>query len=267
LHKLLKNTNIKKIYIKRYKERMCKICDPKKKYLDTPCICHKSFKTFFEDYEKIRSYTDLGSIDIIKKWSISTMTICCNFNSIIDLQLYKDKYIDNPDSKSFYNCINTYITIKYQDKKKISLKIFKNGNIQLAGVLNVMSATYAVRKIYRRLTEVGAFLNPDFSKITDLRICMINSDFKITKNIKQNVLCDMLDARGENVSIIKRYTFDPSKYPGINLKIEDPETTNKLTVAIFRPGSIILTGGSDINLYYKTFKYIIKILNNNELLY
>lgn len=248
---------------------MCEICDPKKKYLDNmPCICHKNFKTFFEDYEKIRYYTDLGSIDIIKKWSISTMTICCNFNSIIDLQLYKDKYMDNLDSKSFYNCINTYITLKYQDKKRISLKIFKNGNIQLAGVLNVMSASYAARKIYRRLAEVGAFLNPTFSKITDLRICMINSDFKITKNIKQNVLCDMLDARGENdVSIIKRYTFDPSKYPGINLKIEDPETTNKLTVAIFRPGSIILTGGSDINLYFKTFKHLIKILNNNELLY
>lgn len=243
---------------------MCEICDPKKKYTDIPCICHKNFKTFFEDYEKIRSYNDLGSIDILKKWSISTMTICCNFNSIIDLQLYKDRFINNEDSKVFYNCINTYITVKYQDKKRISLKIFKNGNIQLAGVLNVMSATYAVRKIYRRLTEVEAFLNPHFSKITDLRICMINSDFKISKNIKQNVLCEILNSED---SIIKRYSFNPSKYPGINVKIEDPETNNKLTVAIFRPGSIILTGGSDINLYFKTFKYLIKILNNNEILY
>ena len=257
--------NIKKLYIKRYKERMCEICDPKKKYLDAPCICHKNFKTFFEDYDKIRSYTDLGSIDILKKWSISTMTICCNYNSIIDLQLYKNRFINNEESKLFYNCINTYITVKYQDKKRISVKIFKNGNIQLAGVLNVMSATYAVRKIYRRLTEVEAFLNPEFSKITNLRICMINSDFKISKNIKQNVLCDILDIT--NDSMIKRYTYNPSKYPAINLKIEDPETANKLTVAIFRPGSVILTGGSDINLYFKTFKYLIKLLNNNEILY
>ena len=85
---------------------MCEICDPKKKYTDIPCICHKNFKTFFEDYEKIRSYNDLGSIDILKKWSISTMTICCNFNSIIDLQLYKDRFINNEDSKVFccYQC-------------------------------------------------------------------------------------------------------------------------------------------------------------------
>lgn len=244
---------------------MCEICDPKQKYIDTPCICHKNFKTFFEDYEKIRSYSNLGSFDILKKWSISTMTICCNFNSIIDHQLYRDRFINNEDSKVFYNCINTYITVKYQDKKRISLKIFKNGNIQLAGVLNVMSATYAVRKVYRRLTEVKAFLNPEFSKITDLRICMINSDFKISKNIKQNVLCDILDTTGE--TIISRYSFDPSKYPGINIKIEDPETKNKLTVAVFRPGSIILTGGFDITLYFKTLKFLLKILNNNEIIY
>lgn len=257
--------NIKELYIKRYKERMCEICDPKKKYSDMPCICHKTFKTFFEDYDKIRSYNNLGSFDIQKKWSISTMTICCNYNSVIDLQLYKDKFVDNKESKLFYNCINTYTTVKYQNKKRISLKIFKNGNIQLAGVLNVMSATYAARKIFRRLTELGAFLNPEISKITNLRICMINSDFKITKNIKQNVLCDILDLKNE--SFIKRYSFNPSKYPGINIKIENPETLNKLTVAIFRPGSIILTGGSDINLYFETFKYLINILNNNEILY
>tara|TARA_Y100001970_G_C13614938_1_gene546671 strand:+ start:26 stop:409 length:384 start_codon:yes stop_codon:yes gene_type:complete len=127
-----------------------------------------------------------------------------------------------------------------------------------------MSASYAARKIYRRLLEVNAFLTPDVSEITNIRICMINSDFKITKNIKQKLLCNILDDI-EN-SFIKRYTYNPSKYPGINLKIEDA-TKNKLTVAIFRPGSIILTGGSDLKLYYKTFKCLLNILNNNELLY
>jgi TATA-box binding protein (TBP) (component of TFIID and TFIIIB) len=193
------------------------------------------------------------------------MTICCKLNSVINLESYREKFVDNIESKVFYNCVNTYITVKYQGKKRISAKIFKNGNIQFAGVLNVMSATYAVRKIYRRLIDVNAFLTPETSRITDVRICMINSDFKITKNIKQKLLCSCLDEI--EADIIKRYTYNPSKYPGINLKIEDPETKNKLTVAIFRPGSIILTGGSDIKLYYRTFKYLINILNNNELLY
>ena len=242
---------------------MCKICDPKQKY--NTRICNENFKTFFEDYENIHSFDNSNnSIEILKKWTISTMTICCNLNSVIDLNMYREKFIDDRGSKVFYNCINTYITVKYQDKKRISVKIFKNGNIQFAGILNVMSASYAARKIYRRLLEVNAFLTPDVSEITNIRICMINSDFKITKNIKQKLLCNILDDI-EN-SFIKRYTYNPSKYPGINLKIEDA-TKNKLTVAIFRPGSIILTGGSDLKLYYKTFKCLLNILNNNELLY
>jgi len=242
---------------------MCSICDPKNKY--PTCICHKNFRTFFEDYENLHTYENNNSFEILKKWSISTMTICCKLNSVINLESYREKFVDNIESKVFYNCVNTYITVKYQGKKRISAKIFKNGNIQFAGVLNVMSATYAVRKIYRRLIDVNAFLTPETSRITDVRICMINSDFKITKNIKQKLLCSCLDEI--EADIIKRYTYNPSKYPGINLKIEDPETKNKLTVAIFRPGSIILTGGSDIKLYYRTFKYLINILNNNELLY
>ena len=242
---------------------MCSICDPKNKY--TSCICHKSFRTFFEDYENLHSHENNNSFEILKKWSISTMTICCKLNSVIDLKLYRERFVDNTESKVFYNCINTYITVKYQNKKRVSAKIFKNGNIQFAGILNVMSATYAIRKIYRRLNDVNAFLTPETSEITDVRICMINSDFKITKNIKQKILCSYLDEIEDD--IIKRYTYNPSKYPGINLKIEDPETKNKLTAAIFRPGSIILTGGSDIKLYYKSFKLLLNILNNNELLY
>jgi len=242
---------------------MCSICDPKKKY--TSCICNENFRTFFDDYEKIHSYQETNSIEILKKWSISTMTICCKLNSTIDLSLYRKRFIDTAETKVFYNCINTYITVKYQTRKRISAKIFKNGNIQFAGVLNVMSATYAARKIYRRLIEVNAFSDLDISKITDIRICMINSDFKITKNIKQKLLCSYLDDIEE--PIVKRYTYNPSKYPGINLKLEDTETKNKLTAAIFRPGSIILTGGSDIKLYYTTFKLLLKILNNNDFLY
>ncbi len=242
---------------------MCIICDPKKKY--TSCICNKNFRTFFEDYEKIHSFQDDDSIEILKKWSISTMTICCKLNSIIDLNLYRKEFINNVEPKLFYNCINTYITVKYQNRKRISAKVFKNGNIQFAGVLNVMSAAYAARKIYRRLLKVNAFSTPDTTKITDIRICMINSDFKIAKNIKQKLLCSHLDEIEE--PIVKRYTYNPSKYPGINLKIEDVETQNKLTAAIFRPGSIILTGGSDIKLYYTAFRLLLKILNNNEFLY
>lgn len=243
---------------------MCIICDPKGKY--SGCICHENFKTFFRDYDKINSISGSTSFDIIKKWTISTMTICCNFNSVINLQLYRQFYIKEPEKKLFYNCINSYTGVKYQNKKRVSIKIFKNGNIQFAGVLNVKSAAYAARKVFRRLECISAFSDMEEAGISGLRICMINSDFKISKNIKQKSVCSYFD-NSQDV-LIQRYSYNPSKYPGINLKIEDPETKSKLTMAIFRPGSIILTGGNDIQLYFTTFKYLLEILeNNNDILY
>tara|TARA_B110000093_G_scaffold183191_1_gene232651 strand:- start:3027 stop:3761 length:735 start_codon:yes stop_codon:yes gene_type:complete len=243
---------------------MCSVCNPKEKYGD--CICHPSFKTFLNDYEKLHNMDKYESFDIIKPWTISTMTICCSFNSVINLQLYRDFYVKHGEKKIFYNCINSYMTVKYQNKKRISIKIFKNGNIQLAGVLNVISAAYAARKLLRRLKYVSAFSIPDEASITKLRICMINSDFKISKNIKQKSVCSYLDSNPGDY--IKRYSYNPSKYPGINLKFEDPESGSKLTIAIFRPGSIILTGGNDITLYFTAFTNLLKILeNNNDILY
>ena len=167
----------------------------------------------------------------------------------------------------FYNCVNTYISTKYQNKNKVSIKIFTNGNIQLAGILNVTSATYTIRKIFKRLKNINAFSNEREPYISDVRICMINSDFKIDKNIKQAQLCKIIDEN--DYSFIKRYSFIPSKYPGINIKIAENEEDSKcITCSVFRPGSIIITGGNDLNIYKQTLENLLFILkNNNNVLY
>ena len=85
------------------------------------------------------------NFNILKPWTLSTITACCNFNSIIDIQKYKEVYCNGLSCKNFYNCLNTYLTVKYQTKKKISIRIFANGKIGLSGVLNVKSLTYAVK--------------------------------------------------------------------------------------------------------------------------
>jgi TATA-box binding protein (TBP) (component of TFIID and TFIIIB) len=167
----------------------------------------------------------------------------------------------------FYNCVNTYISTKYQNKNKVSIKIFTNGNIQLAGILNVTSATYTIRKIFKRLKNINAFSNEREPYISNVRICMINSDFKIDKNIKQAQLCKIIDEN--DYSFIKRYSFIPSKYPGINIKIAENEEDSKcITCSVFRPGSIIITGGNDLNIYKQTLENLLFILkNNNNVLY
>ena len=245
----------------------CSICDPKSKYEN--CICNKNFSEFYGIYTELNNIKCTEKLNIVKNWSISTMTICCKFNSEIDLQKYREEYEVNNTKNSFYNCINTYTGVKYQTKNRVSVKIFTNGNIQLAGILNVMSATYAIRKMFKRISNINAFNVEKEPHITDVRICMINSDFKIDKNIKQSLLCDHLDSI--DYCFVKRYSFNPSKYPGINLKVFNPDNVNYtkkevITCAIFRPGSIIITGGNDINSYKYIFNKLIFILENNSIL-
>ena len=243
-------------------EDFCKICDPKCKYND--CICNENFDNFYDVFNELQSIQSLDKFNLVKNWSISTMTICCSFNSRINLDNYIKVYCEEIGDKTFYNCINTYTGVKYQNKTRISIKIFSNGNIQLAGVLNVMSATYAIRKIFRRLMNLNSFETSAY--ISNVRICMINSDFKIDKNIKQSNVCKFLESK--QIGCIKTYSFNPSKYPGINIKFTNPYTENLITCAMFRPGSIILTGGNNINSYKYVLNEIFNLLqNNNDFLY
>lgn len=239
----------------------CKICDPKCKYAD--CICNENFSYFYDTYNEMKELK-AEKFEIIKNWSVSTMTICCSFNSLINLDNYIKAYCSEMSGKTFYNCINTYTGVKYQSKNRISIKIFSNGNIQLAGVLNVMSAAYAIRKIFKRLCNLEAFKSEPH--ISNVRICMINSDFKISKNIKQANVCKFLDK--SELEHVKMYSFNPSKYPGINIKFTNPYNSCIITCAMFRPGSIIITGGNDINSYKFVINQILNLLqNNNDFLY
>ena len=66
----------------------CKICDPKCKYTD--CICNENFNSFYDIYNELNNIDEIDNFSFIKHWSISTMTICCSFNSKINLQKYRD---------------------------------------------------------------------------------------------------------------------------------------------------------------------------------
>jgi len=235
----------------------CIICDPKSKYNE--CICNTTLKQFDKYYEEVKC-PDLTHFKIDKPWSISTITICAKYNSPIDLNIYKTYYDVKETKSKFYNCVNIYLGTKYQNKIRVSLKIFTNGNIQLAGVTNVRSATYCLRKIYKRLLKLEAFLKIPY--ISDIKICMINSDFKIDKNIKQCDMCKILEEKIYTKSLnLLRYSFNASKYPGINVKFL--HEMNQTTCSIFRPGSIMITGGNNILNYKNIINDICNLLENN----
>jgi TATA-box binding protein (TBP) (component of TFIID and TFIIIB) len=120
------------------------------------------------------------------------------------------------------------------------------------------------------------------SKISDSKIVMINTDFKIKHNINQEVLTEILSEKtiDKNFNFLQ-VVYQSSKYPGINAKFITYDNIldyakfqlehgfkkkypNVISILIFRPGSIIITGGNKICDYISAINSIIQIIDHNK---
>ena len=269
----------------------CTICDPTNKH--PYCICGEDWKEFQESLDILINISK-NSKYIKKEFGISTITVCTNFGSHIDLKKLASVYESgikynpkgkkskkiNQDSDCFYNSLIMNMKNKYQDIGYISVKFFPNGKLQIAGCKNVLSCAYSIRKAFSRILKTDCFL--DKPKIHDSKIVMINSDFKLKYNFDQINFCDILNGLSihEDKGNFTQVNYQPSKYPAINTKVvikdKIPEyrkfLLNKsikkfsglISILIFRPGSVILTGGNDITEYLEIFKQFMQIIDDNH---
>tara|TARA_B100001093_G_scaffold189451_1_gene182001 strand:+ start:2607 stop:3494 length:888 start_codon:yes stop_codon:yes gene_type:complete len=249
----------------------CKICDPKCKYNN--CICNEKWKNYDKILEDIKN---ISSEILLESLRISTITLCFNLNTDIDVEELSARY-PYKNSGKFYNCYIFNWHTKYQFKTVVSVKIFPNGKVQVAGLSNIKSCAYIIRKVCNKCSNFTS----DKITISDCKIAMINSDFKLRNNLNLTSFCNILS----NYSIQKNGNFlsivyQPIKYPAINCKFicdDNLEEFNnhiyqfnhkkkfnkKLSILIFRSGSIIITGGNNLEDYLNTYKYLLNLIKNN----
>jgi TATA-box binding protein (TBP) (component of TFIID and TFIIIB) len=252
----------------------CKICDPKCKYLD--CICSESWKNFDEILNNIKN---ISSEILLESLRISTITLCFNLNTDIDTDKLSESYVSKNNGK-FYNSIIFNWHTKYQNKTIVSVKIFPNGKVQVAGLSNIKSCAYIIRKVHNKCKCF--YVYPQQAQISDVKIAMINSDFKLNKALNLTKFCDILSyntiqSDGNFLSII----YQPIKYPAINTKFICDDNLSKyfehiykyslkkkfnktISILIFRSGSIIITGGNNIEEYLFTYNYLLNLINVNK---
>jgi TATA-box binding protein (TBP) (component of TFIID and TFIIIB) len=218
--------------------------------------------------------------------SISTMTVCFNFNQPIDLKLLKERLPESltvkysPGSKkskvpkkkgtdSFYNSFDIKITLLDHTKNKtssnISVFIFPNGKAKAAGIKTINTINLLLDELIELVNYVpGSVQHPETLEINNMKIQMICSDFKIKPIredqdgwcIRQEELKNILVKNGLSA------TFSAlSRYPGINLKIESIVEQNKqISLLIFRSGSIIITGGKNANDLSNCYQFITRLI-------
>ena len=107
---------------------------------------------------------------------------------------------------------------------------------------------------------------------------MINSDFCINHNINLKRISKLLKKNGLYNS------YEPDEYPGVLTKYyyniknavqgycncsphcstkEKHSVCTKITISVFRPGSVIITGARNIDQLLSAYDFIIKILKDN----
>jgi TATA-box binding protein (TBP) (component of TFIID and TFIIIB) len=114
--------------------------------------------------------------------------------------------------------------------------------------------------------------------VSNIETVMINSDFSINHNINLKRMSKLLKKRGLYNS------YEPDEYPGVLTKYyyninnevqglckcsphcstkEKHSICTKITISVFRPGSVIITGARNIDQLSSAYDFIIKILKDN----
>ena len=216
--------------------------------------------------------------------SVSTMTVCFNFNQSIDLGQLKEKLNKyniisyKPGSKkskipkkkgtdSFYNSFDIKLGIIDYARtpvvhSNISIFIFPNGKVKIAGAKTINT-------VHITIDELSDLIGSNLLKAENIKIQMICSDFKIKPIIsnpegwclKQELLKNIL-VKNYSVSA----TFSAlSRYPGINLKYPSAIDKDKqISLLIFRSGSIIITGAKNAKDIANCYSFIVNVISKHS---
>lgn len=176
-------------------------------------------------------------------------------------------------------------------KSMMNTKIFKNGNIQMTGIRDIEQGRQMVENIANMIRNIYNNVEPNVvSNIDTLvpdkyQLRLINSDFKIGYEIHREKLYNILGDK-----YMSCCSYEPCIYPAVKIKyyynLDNPlcdgncycskkciigkntgsgdMMCKKVTIAVFQSGCIIITGGQNIHQVDEAYKFINRVLFEND---
>jgi TATA-box binding protein (TBP) (component of TFIID and TFIIIB) len=161
--------------------------------------------------------------------------------------------------------------LKIAEDKFVSVKIFLNGSIQIAGsksieqinksiecLLKILKKRYFVESLNEEIHLVESY---NFA-IKDFKINMINSNFYVNYKINIENLYPLITKRGVKAR------FEPLSHRCVNIKFvpdTNKETDKPISIFVFESGSIIITGARNGNNIKAAYEFITNVLDENSL--
>ena len=170
--------------------------------------------------------------------------------------------------KTFNNQLT--MKLKIAEDKCVSVKIFLNGSIQIAGsksieqinkaissLIKILKKRYYVESLGEEIKLVDTY---NFN-IKDFKINMINSNFLINYKINIENLYPLITKKGVKAR------FEPLSHRCVNIKFVPEGADDKakpISIFVFESGSIIITGARNGNNIKSAYEFITNTLEENS---
>jgi len=193
---------------------------------------------------------------------------------------FSKKKSDN--RKYFYNQVTIHLFNSLKENKRVNVKVFNNGTIQMTGINSDEIGQTTIKTLieeFNKLSNEDIFEMDEIQDVGSLETVLINSDFDIHSEINRESLHRSIIQHGYMSS------FEPCTYPGVNIKYyhnplvnnfgicdcEKPcngkgkdNTCKKITIVAFKSGKIIITGGRSKYNIQTAYEFITEFINENS---
>jgi TATA-box binding protein (TBP) (component of TFIID and TFIIIB) len=235
------------------------------------CSC-KLNRTF--NLDNIKTSLELSHNDVL------TVKVSSEeFRSLVKLKVYKkkirrglqdgekpNKHRDRNTKNYFYNQVTLIIKVNEDpdDPKRINVKLFKNGSIQMSGCKSIFDVNAVLSKMISRFHDDPNFyyinhVEDDKLMINNFKINMINCNYKINIHIDRNKLYNLL------ISKRIKTLFEPCSRACVIVKKmvkDENENIVKISIFIFEKGNIIITGAKSRDQLVESYEYINTLIND-----
>jgi TATA-box binding protein (TBP) (component of TFIID and TFIIIB) len=248
-----------------------------------------------ENLKKYMSKHKIQISTMTLKAYLGTPINCLNIAKYIDLNIdsiVSVKYGDKNDKttnrriyqiltgskkkggKAFYNQVTLEIKPdKINDNEEnnaINVKIFKNGSLQMTGCKRMIDCYNVIGKLinilkfdkckmYRtgEVHDIKFVTDSEKLSLQNLRVAMINSNFKLDYLISRDDLYELL----YNNDVECKYHCNIHACVNIKYNYVENKKSKKISIFVFQSGSIIITGANNIKHIVAAHDYIMKIIN------
>lgn len=184
-----------------------------------------------------------------------------------------------PSNFGFYNQVTILMKPTNNPiRNYLNIKVFLNGSLQITGckdmedfrnvtttLISVLQRGYKKKNKDGRSINVPFITSPDKIGIFDVKIRMINCNFRMDYKIDKKKLHKLLKKNHDQNTKDKKLGPIECKYEPtgghscVNIKYKYDEIT-KVSIFVFQTGSIIITGAKNFRQIIVTYRFIHKVL-------